>query len=309
MRLFDLHTDTATKLYDGFSFSDTALQASLHDLSAFRAVTQVFACFSRPELSDDLAYAGFFKVKKRLFDEITPYIGGGFAPILAVEDARLLGRSRGRLRQLQKAGVKILTLLWRGETVIGGAYDTDTGLSEIGKRALSDCFRLGILPDASHASEASFYEIAEGAELCGLPFLATHSNSRAVCNHPRNLTDEQFLAVCRSGGLVGVCLYPPHLTERQTATSQDALAHIEHWLSLGGEDHIALGTDFDGIEATPADIPSMRCLYALSDRLASHGYPDALIHKIFWKNAEEFFGKFKDNRNDYELQKHKKSNK
>ncbi len=294
MRLFDLHTDTATKLYDGLSFSDSGLQASLFDLSAFRAITQVFACFSRPGLSDDLAYATFFEIRKRLFEEISPYIGLGLTPILAVEDARLLGASSSRLWHLKEAGVRILTLLWRGETVIGGAYDTNTGLTEVGKRALSDCFRLGILPDASHASEAAFYEIAEGAALSGLPFLATHSNSRAVCNHPRNLTDEQFLAVCRSGGLVGVCLYPPHLTERETATSQDAVAHIEHWLSIGGEDHIALGTDLDGIEETPTDIPKMRCLYTLSDRLASLGYSDALIDKIFWKNAEEFFGKYNE---------------
>ncbi len=308
MRLFDLHTDTATRLYDGLSFSDGSLQASALDLSAFDAVTQVFACFSRPQLSDDLAYSAFFATRKRLFDEIRPYVGR-LTPILAVEDARLLGTSRTRLGRLSDAGVRILTLLWRGETTIGGAYDTQSGLTEFGKGVLADCFGLGILPDASHASEAAFYDIAEGAADRGLPFLATHSNARAVCDHPRNLYDEQYRTVCRSGGLVGLCLYPPHLTERRVATSYDAIAHIEHLLSLGGENSLCLGTDFDGIEETPADIPKMRHLYVLRDRLASLGYSDELIQKIFWKNAEDFFGKYNENRNDYELQKYKKSDK
>ncbi len=307
MRLFDLHTDTATKLYDGFSYTDRTLQASSHDLSAFETVGQVFACFSRPALTDDDAYAAFFAMRARLLQEIAPYVGRRLSPILAVEDARLLGNSRARLVHLAEAGVAILTLLWRGESVIGGAYDSERGLTRFGRDVLFDCFRLGMIPDVSHASDASFADIAEGALLMGHPILATHSNARAVCHHKRNLTDEQFLTVCRSGGLVGVCLYPPHLTDRKTASTQDAVAHIEHWLSLGGEDSIALGTDFDGIEETPTDLQRMCHLYRLADRLAALSYKDSLIHKIFWKNAEDFFGKYKNNRNDYELQKHEKS--
>ena len=294
MRLFDLHADTPLKLYyEGRSFRDPTLQVSADALGSFEHLGQVFACFCRPELSADEAYADFFKMQKRLIEELTPYTGDRLHPILAVEDARLIGKSPDRLAALAEAGVQILTLLWRGETVIGGAYDTDVGLSAFGRCALSDALSLGIHPDASHASYRSFFDIAECAARHGRPFLATHSNSHSVCPHPRNLRDEQFIAVREAGGLVGLCLYPKHLTERNEATVYDVLRHLEHFLSLGGEDTVALGTDFDGIEKTPLGIQKSSDLLYLSETLAKHGYPAALIQKLFCNNAEAFFGKYK----------------
>lgn len=294
MRLFDLHADTPLKLYyEGRSFCDPTLQVSADSLDAFEHLGQVFALFCRPELSDDEAYTAFFAMRKRLFEELTPYMGKRFSPILAVEDARLLGGSPDRLAALAKAGVQILTLLWKGETVIGGAYDTEAGLSAFGKYALSDAFSLGIHPDASHASYRAFFDIAEHAAKRNRPFLATHSNSYSVCPHPRNLRDEQFAAVRDSGGLVGLCLCPKHLTEHGEATVSDVLRHLEHFLSLGGEDTVALGTDFDGIDKSPTGLERSSDLLYLSDTLTRHGYPAALINKLFCKNAEAFFGKYK----------------
>lgn len=291
MKLFDLHCDTATKLYyDAMPFTSNDLHLSIDDIVQWETLTQVFACFSHPCLSDDAAFYSFFAMCRHLWDTLSRHRSDHITPILSVEDARLLGNSRKRLRALHRAGVRIITLLWRGETVIGGAFDTDVGLSKFGKAVLSDCIELGIIPDVSHASERAFYDILEACAPHML--LASHSNARKIQNHPRNLTDAQFSDLLHANGLCGLSLCPEHLAEK-TATSDDLLRHIEHFLTLGGEDHIALGTDFDGIEATPSDIRRNRDLLTLAEKMARIGYSEALINKFFWKNANDFFGKYK----------------
>ena len=288
MKLFDLHCDTATKLYYNFTpFTSDDLQLSAPDISLWENVTQVFACFCRPALSDDAAYYSFFAMRQHLIDVLGQAKLNHLTPILAVEDARLLANKKERLSALHNAGVRVLTLLWKGETVIGGAFDTAIGLTAFGKAVLADCRKLGIIPDVSHASERSFYDIAEGVG--NRPLLASHSNAKSVRNHPRNLTDAQFLTLLHSDGLCGLSLCPEHLSEGK-ASSDDLLRHADHFLGLGGENHIALGTDFDGISDTPTDLRKNRDLITLAEKMLRIGYPDDLIQKIFWKNAKDFFG-------------------
>ena len=290
MKLFDLHCDTATKLYYHFTpFASDTLHLSCTDMEVWDEITQVFACFCRPALSDDAAYYSFFAMRQHLLDTLTKQSIKKLTPILAVEDARLLANSRERLFALHDAGVRILTLLWRGETVIGGAFDTNAGLSPFGKAVLSDCLALGITPDVSHASERAFYDVLDGCG--GRMLLASHSNSRKVRNHPRNLTDTQFSYLIQSGGLCGLSLCTDHLSEGE-ASSDDVLRHLDHFLALGGENHVAIGTDFDGIDTPPADIRRNRDLFTLANKMARIGYSDCLIKKIFWNNANDFFGKY-----------------
>lgn len=293
MHLFDLHADTPSKLfYQRKEFNDPSLQLSAADLSCWESCTQVLAFFCRPGLTDDEAYRDFFKMRATTLTKIAPY-EPRLTPILAVEDARLLGNSRERLAVLFKCGVRILTLLWRGETTIGGAFDTDVGLTAFGKCILEDCFAMGIHPDLSHASLPAFWEAAAIADEQQHPLLATHSNARTLCAHPRNLYDEQFLAIKGSGGLVGLCLCPEHLTSVGTASRRDAIRHLEHWLAIGGENTVALGTDFDGIESTPTDITKNRELIALAEELLRLGYREETVKALFYKNAQSFFNNSK----------------
>ena len=177
--LFDLHCDTATKLYyDSTPFTSDVLHLCTADVSLWDSITQVFACFCRPGASDDAAYYSFFAMRRHLSDVFREVGCKNLTPLLAVEDARLLAGKRDRLPVLYEAGVRILTLLWKGETVIGGAFDTDTGLTAFGKETLSDCLALGIIPDVSHASERAFYDVLEGCD--GRMLLASHSNSRSI---------------------------------------------------------------------------------------------------------------------------------
>ena len=293
MRLFDLHNDTPLKLYfDRLSFRDPRLHVSWEDLAHFEATAQVFAYFCRPSLSDDEAFDAFFRAAAHVRSALSPYRSERHRFYLAVEDARLIGTSPERIRLLFSAGVRILTPVWRGVTQIGGAYDTAVGLTKLGRTAVAEALRLGIHPDVSHASPASFSDIAEAAAAHRRPLIATHSNSYAVHPHPRNLRDREFRTIRDMGGLVGLCLCPDHLTDGHEAGMSHVIRHLEHWLALGGEETVALGTDLDGIEKTPADLRRCRDLSRLADELSRIGYSDTLIEKIFWNNAEEFFGKY-----------------
>ena len=122
--------------------------------------------------------------------------------------------------------------------------------------------------------------------------MATHSNSHSVHPHPRNLNNAQFEAIRSAGGLVGLSLCPEHLTDNQ-ASAYDLIRHLDHYLSLGGEDTVALGTDFDGITSTPQGLTSTDDLLTLAEVMAKEGYADQIIRKFFYKNAENFFGKHK----------------
>lgn len=293
MRLFDLHVDTATELYyKKIPFNSAMLGASSRDAESFSEVRRVYAIFSNPMLSDEAAWQDFFAIRAHLMSEIAPHLSPEFVALLAVEDARLLAGKRERLPILYDAGVRILTLNWRGITCIGGAHDTNKGLTSFGREILTDCFSLGILPDVSHASVAGFWDVAEAARERALPFIASHSDSHAVCPHTRNLTDEQFTALRDSGGVCGISLYPPHLSKGGAATATDVLRHLDHYLSLGGEDTVALGTDYDGIDVTPADLPNTRALLHLANDMARLGYAERVIAKFFSKNAEKLLGKY-----------------
>ena len=293
MKLFDLHVDTALRLYlDGLPFDSPVLGVSAADNAAFERLTRIYALFCPPSLTDDEAYRTFFPMRERLIEALAPYRSPGFSLLLSVEDGRLLGGKRHRLPILYRYGIRVLTLTWRGTTCVGGAYDTREGLTSFGRTILSDCFSLGIFPDLSHASEAVFSEVCEASLNRGLPLLATHSNSRSVCPHSRNLTDTQIISLIASGGLCGLSLCPWHLTETTTCTSADLLRHLEHYLSLGGENSVAIGSDLDGIERTPADLTNTRDLLGLADAMARSGYSEELIKRVFYKNAETFFGKY-----------------
>lgn len=293
MRLFDLHADTASRmLFEDLPFESPLLSLSCNDISVWESLTQVFACFSPPSLGDEDSFAHFFLMRDRLYTELKKADAHRLEPLLSVEDARLLAGQPERVSLLAKSNVRILTLLWRGTTCIGGAYDTEEGLTPFGKRALTECLTHGILPDVSHASVHAFYDIAEFALSHATPLLATHSNAYGVCRHPRNLTDAQFAMIRDSGGIVGISLCREHLNEDGNAKIHDIIRHIEHYLSLGGQAAIAIGSDLDGITHAPHGIKRNRDLLKIAEEMERLGYPCSLIQNLFYKNADNFFGKY-----------------
>ncbi|MCS6827609.1 MAG: dipeptidase [Caldilinea sp.] len=210
---------------------------------------------------------------------------GKIAGIAGLEGAEALDASIGVLRQFYRLGVRNLGLAWnyRNAACDGVAESrTNGGLTEFGVRVVEECNRLGILLDVSHLSPAG---VADVLAVSQHPVIASHSNARALCDHPRNLTDAQMEAIAAKGGVIGVTFVDAFLNSQNPAeaTINDIIAHIEHILSVVGPDHVALGSDFDG--CTPArGVEDVTCYPLLTQRLVERGHDVKVIRKLLGEN-------------------------
>lgn len=310
LSLFDLHCDTVYELNKkNESLASNTCKIALDKLTPYQSYAQFFAAWCSTKLTDDEGFDAFGRLADLLdaqlaIPEITERMtrvttaaqmdaalqSGRHAAILAVEDARILGGDLSRLDVLAARGVRYLTLCWGGETCIGGSHDTTAGLTDFGKEVVRRCFALGIVPDISHTNAASAADALEIAVACGKPVIASHSNAYSVYSHSRNLRDEHFIALRDLGGLVGLNFCRPHLwnPEEETVTVSHLIRHLEHFLSLGGENTVAIGADWDGA-SLPDGISTIADAQKLAEEMARLGYTDELIHKIFFDNALAFF--------------------
>ena len=303
--LFDLHCDTLFEcLKQEKSLTDNDLNLSFSRLSEYRRFTQVLAMWSNWQLTEEEAWERFGAAREKLASELAknPAVrlctcasdlaaceaDGTGAVFFAVEGGKLIADDITRVDAMYEAGVRFLTLVWNSTCKIGGAHDADEGLTPFGREVVERCLALGIIPDVSHASDKMTDEVLDICEDAGKVCIATHSNSRAECDHRRNLTDERFSRIAKLGGVVGVSLAPQHLTRGEICTVQDVVRHIEHYLSLGGEDTVCLGCDLDGVGKLPSGIESVSDLYKIADRLGQNGHSDDCIEKIFYANARNF---------------------
>ena len=141
---------------------------------------------------------------------------------------------------------------------------------------------LGMIADLSHSSDSTFWDVIKITEK---PLLVSHSNSRVLCNHPRNITDEMFFALMENGGVLGINFYPTFLeNEPKKASLKSIFKHIEHFLELGGENHIGFGSDFDGVDALPQEIRDISSFSVILEEMERRNYPKELIEKLFYQN-------------------------
>ncbi|MDR1891510.1 MAG: dipeptidase [Oscillospiraceae bacterium] len=298
MRLCDLHCDTVTLRPD---INDNGNQLSLDKGAVFDAWIQCFAAFiddSDPhpeqtaEFIFDFADSQFKKYGERILPvETAADIDRAISRrkcgvIITVENGAALGGQIGNIQRLYDRGVRLLTLTWNGENALGFGAVTGSGagLTAFGRDAVRKMERVGIIPDVSHLNTRGFYDVAELTEK---PFVATHSNAFGVCNHPRNLTDEQLAELFERGGLVGINLYPLFITGGQSATFDDITRHVEHMLDLGGEHAVALGGDFDGADMD-GDVKSLADIPQLYEYLLGK-LPESTVNELFFNNAYRFF--------------------
>lgn len=307
--MIDLHCDTlyeATK--NGKSLIKNDLHLSFERLCEYPRFCQVMAVWSASSLDCEGAWENFFKARKLLAEELkrTEKVRQIFSAddidnaendgvggvILAVEGGKLIGRDLSRLDILHNAGVRFITLTWDDPCNICGSNKTGGGLTDFGKDVLLRMFSLGIIPDVSHASDEAIEDTVSFAEAHGRVCIATHSNSRAVCDHSRNLTDRLFLRIIKAGGVVGISMAPQHLSPSGKADISDIVRHIEHYMSLGGEDSVCLGCDLDGIERRPDGINNVNSITKIADALGRINYTDSIIKKIFYANARNFISEW-----------------
>ena len=285
MKLFDLHCDTVTELRKrGETLLRNTCQVKLDEaLRAFDDYTQVMAFWSEDDLGGEENY--------RLFHETLRYVTPmlveteRFHPVIAVEGGKLLCSDLSRLDILRACGVRILTLVWQNVCCVGGAYKTDVGLTPFGRQVVERCYDLGIVPDLSHASDTMAYEVFEIAERRGGTVIASHSCSRAICPHPRNLTDDMAKRIAALGGVIGVNAVPDHLGGNGI---DDICRHLLHLAEVAGDDRICLGCDLDGTSELPRGIAHVGDLPQIADCLRKNPHPDGFVEKVFYSNAQTF---------------------
>ncbi|GHU54422.1 hypothetical protein FACS189411_01050 [Bacteroidia bacterium] len=204
--------------------------------------------------------------------------------VLGVENGYAIGKDLSLLATLKQWGVAYITLCHNGANDICDSAAGEPewgGLSPFGKEVVKEMNRLGIMIDVSHAAEATFYDVLKESRL---PVIASHSSVRALCNHPRNLTDEQIKAIAAKGGVVHICLYSGFIREgEEEGTLSDAIHHINYVVDLVGIDYVGIGSDFDG----GGELVGCRAaneLINITVRLLKEGYSEEDIRKIWGGN-------------------------
>jgi len=288
MKYFDLHCDSLLCAYSSKQpLMSNNLHVSLDKAEKYEQYTQLLAIYSRPAETDEESWQKCVNVCEYLK---TLELPSNFRGILAIECGKLLANKIERVDELYNMGIRFMTMVWGSHTCIGGAHNDPEGrgYTEFGKAAARRCFEVGIVPDVSHASDAIFWETAELAVGYGKPFVATHSNSRTICNHSRNLTDDMFRELVKCGGLAGVSMVRSHLCKGDVCGLEQIEAVISHFLSLGGEKTVAIGCDLDGTNPLPDGLGGVGDIYKIADYLAQKNYSQSLIEDIFYNNAYNF---------------------
>ena len=216
--------------------TDEALLAAT--AKADRILSEIEAMVAKSSSYVNIAYtsADLFRLKAE----------GKKAIILGIENGYAIGNDLSNVERFRNRGVVYMTLCHNGNNQLCGSArynDENLGVNTFGEKVIKEMNRVGMMVDISHAGEQTFYD---ALDISTKPIVASHSSSRALCNHPRNLTDEQLKALAAKGGVAQVTLYNGFLKEEGTATIQDAIQHLNHMVDVMGIEHVGIGTDFDG---------------------------------------------------------------
>lgn len=304
--VFDLHCDTALALLgetvnEEGSLRKNKLHIDLERAKKLDAYCQCFACFTTPMMQDwhhitpTLVFERELATIQREIDASKRLIGlvygpedieanrekGKMSALLTIEGPAGFGFDPELLEPMYQVGFRISSLGWNEQNVLTGSNVTGGGLTELGKQYVRECQRLGMVVDVSHISDEGFWDIMDITEA---PIVATHSNSRALCGHSRNLTDDMFKAIVKTGGVAGINQYAAFLGEHPT---MDTICdHVLHFLELDPTGkHIALGGDLDGCEELAEGFAGVQSYPAMADRLAERGVSEEMVMDIFWNNA------------------------
>lgn len=205
-----------------------------------------------------------------------------------IEDGRCI-KKIDDIDKLKKLGITLVTLLWNNNNKLGFPHskikeENEKGLTNFGIDIVGKMNDEKMIIDVSHLSEGGFWDIYNYSKL---PFMATHSNAKKIENHSRNLNDKQIKAIAEKGGIIGLNVFPPFTNGSNTAVMEDYLKHISHIKKIGGDDVIALGTDFDGINGN-YEINSPKKIIDFMNYLTKAGFSSDFIEKFAYKNVERF---------------------
>lgn len=302
MFTLDTHCDTISRILDrDETLSENSGQVDLQRMG--RGHVQMFAAFIDPIYDANPVerclsiiakfYGETDKNRDRVMvcrsyrDMMQASRCGKYGAFLSLEGGTPIV-NRSMLDMLYRLGVRCAALTWnQSNHLAGGALDKG-GLTPLGRNVVVQMQKIGMLVDVSHLNEESFWDVVS---CMNRPFIASHSCSRALCDHPRNLTDGQFRAICEADGCVGINFYPEFLSAGGNASIDDIICHIEHFLKLGGENHIGLGADFDGVDRLPEGIRGVQDVGKIFEGLQRRGHSRRTIEKIAYKNFAHVIAK------------------
>lgn len=296
LRFVDLHCDTISEMHD---HPEQDHHITLDKLQSGGVVLQCFALFTDlkgyepPEKRAFELYGTFVEFLKKNRNRIA--LVRSWQDFIEIREKQLVGAlltleegdvTFGDLEFLDTwydLGVRMITLSWNHDNRLADA----SGLTEYGKRYVHRMEELGMVVDVSHLSDRAFRDVCE---IATRPFVASHSNARSLCNVSRNLTDDMIRAVAEHGGVIGLNFYARFLKEEGEDYSEveEMIRHIRHIMEVGGEDVIALGSDFDGISSR-LELRDAAGLHRLTDSMLKAGFTKDQVEKFSHENAERVF--------------------
>lgn len=317
MGYVDLHCDTLMRAWEsGYpDLSRTPFSIDLEKLHLGGADAQFFAVFLLPkdyiqrlpksqQISDDAYIQALSNILFQTIDNNPDTLAlalnaqdmarnkdqGKLSAFLTIEDGRSVQGKMENIERYHRGGIRLITLTWNGENCFGFPNSFEDkemkrGLKPFGKEAVSYMQDIGMLVDVSHLSDGGFYDVAT---IATKPFIASHSNSRTLSPHPRNLTDDMIRILANAGGVAGLNFAPaflhPDITSKDSRL-EDMVRHVSYMFKIGGEELPALGTDFDGISGN-LEISDASMLPILFDQLKKEGIKERQLDKFLFANTQ-----------------------
>jgi len=298
MIIVDAHCDTITKIMElETNLNKNTCHIDIERLGNIGNYVQFFAAFIAPSYCQAYAMKRAVQIIDKFYQQVelnkdkimlccdyndiqTAISHNKVAAILSIEGGEALQGDLSALRIFYRLGVRSLCLTWnhRNEIADGVADEASGGgLTPFGRNVVKEMNSLGMIIDVSHIAEKGFWNVIE---LSDSPIIASHSNAKKICNHRRNLNDEQIIAIKKNRGVIGINLYPLFLNDNGNAEINDIIRHIEHIISLIGYENIGIGADFDGIEDTPRGMKGVEDLEIIFNELSKLNYSQECIEKL-----------------------------
>lgn len=298
MAIFDAHCDVLLRLHHDKNLSfaqNNGLHITYDYLKKAGSKVQCFALFIPDKLPQEIKFKMALDMIDILYKDILDkhsdvHLVRSKADIdalgedeigimLTLEGCDAIDIDIVKLRTLFYLGVRSVGMTWNNANAAcdGALESRQAGLSDFGRKVVQENNKYKVWTDVSHITEKGFWDVMEEADYP----IASHSNVKALCNHPRNLNDEQIKALFNKGGVMGITFVPSFLNESGKASIDDILRHIDHVCSLGGASHLGFGSDFDGIESTPKELPNYGEYQTLINVLQKHYSEDVVKGFLF----------------------------
>jgi membrane dipeptidase len=303
VRIIDTHCDVLYKLFmkPDLNFGNSEeLQVNLDRMISSGTGVQFFAIYVPESVHPDLKFQAALRMADLFYEKVLEsnqqmrllkrkedlamLTADEIGAVLTLEGCDAIGQDLMKLRTLLRLGVRSVGLTWNyGNYAADGALEErGAGLSRFGRQVVGLLNETDTMCDVSHLSERAFWDVLETSSR---PF-ASHSNCHVLCPHPRNLRDDQLRTLIEKNSMIGITFVPEFLSGSREAKIDDVLRHLEHICSLGGEDHVGFGSDFDGIDYTVSSLSANDQYLNLIETLQKY-YSEIQVRKFLYNNMAE----------------------